>query len=185
MAAKLTTDRLVAALILLVMLGWFAMSLQLDFIVEGRPGPGFFPRWLSGLGVVLTAWILVTDFRNARKHQDMELVGPVGAPAPSDRATPEGAVVDPAREGVAVEEHDRGEFWRPLGALVALVAFILLQPVLGFQIGLLLLLLFISFVLIKMPLRLGLTVSIGTSLFIYGIFDRVFAVPFTTGIFGV
>lgn len=185
MTARLTADKIVAAVLLAVMLTWLVLSLQLEFFVEGKPGPGFFPVWLAALGTAMTAWTLLSDFLQARKRVPEVTTAVEDTSAALDPTAVEGAVVDATREGVAVEEHDRGELWRPVGAFAALFAFFLLQPILGFQVGLLLLLLFICFALIKMPWRVALTVCIGTSLFIYGIFDVLFGVPFTTGIFGI
>lgn len=56
-------DALVAGALAVLMLLWLWQASRLPYTVEGRPGPGFFPVWLSAVGALLSLSVLVTAVR--------------------------------------------------------------------------------------------------------------------------
>lgn len=172
----------VAAVLTAVMVTWFVLSMQLELIHDGKPGPGLYPAVLAGVGLVFAGVIVVAELRGWLAGR------PVAEPGHEPESAQAATTVDgkpPVPEGEAVEEHGRGEIVRPLGALAGLIGFLVLVPVLGFMLALLLVLASVSLALIRMPWRRGVAVSLGTTLFVYLVFDLLLAVPFPTGILGI
>jgi putative tricarboxylic transport membrane protein len=162
-------EHLVAGVLAVLMLLWLWQATRLPYTVAGRPGPGFFPVWLSAIGLVLSIAVLVTGIRAPRPTRSD---GEPASPEPDD------AQVD-----------DSGSRWagtvRLVGALLGAIAFLVLMPMLGFAVGLALYLAYLCLVIMRMRVASALALSLGTSAVIYLVFDQLLAVPFPTGMVGI
>jgi hypothetical protein len=92
---------------------------------------------------------------------------------------------DGVEEGVVIEEEGRGTVLRPLGALAGMVAFLLLMPVLGFQLGLAIFILYLNLVLIRMPWKLAVSITVVLAVLVNLIFVQFFHVPFPKSVLGI
>lgn len=182
-------ERLAAGVLAALMLAWLWQASQLPYVVEGRPGPGFFPVWLAGLGLVLTLAVLGGTFwrrtpagpgSDAESRGAAEEHGGMAAP-PSAAAGPEPD--PPAAAGTSPSW--RAQAARPVGALLGLVAFLALVPVLGFVVTLAAFLVYLSLPVMRMPVPSALAVSLGTVAFVYVVFAVLLSVPFPTGLVGI
>jgi hypothetical protein len=206
MIARLGTARILAVALATVMLLWLWQALRLRFSAEnGQPGPGAWPVWLTVLGLALALAAIVVETRKMRASSRRDTTSApdsaTAVAAPEREATGAdqeqgltvgaailGGAVVPAEgveEGKVIEEQGRGTVLRPLGALVGMLAFLVLMPVLGFQLGLLIFILYLNLVLIRMPWRLGISIAIALSLIVYLIFDLFFNVPFPKSFLGI
>ena len=176
-----------------VMLVWLVLALQLPYITNGQPGPGFFPVWLSVIGLVLALAPLATDVHGRlrksipRSSHDSE-GSPVQARATASsdilESSPPPAEID--REAHASsQESSKGQLGRLLGALLGVMAFFYLIPVLGFIVGLTIYLLYLTSLVLRMEVRRAVVVSMATMAFIYLVFSALLNVPFPTGMVGI
>lgn len=160
MRSKVRGGVAVAAALAVVMVAWLAMALQLDLVYDGQPAAGLFPVLLASVGIVFSLVVLSAEVRTGR------------------------AAIR-ASAGEADQRADWGALIKPALALAGLVAFLLLQSVLGFMIGLVLLLAFITFVVLRMTWWGSLIMTVSLTAFTYVVFDLLFNVPFPTGILGI
>jgi Tripartite tricarboxylate transporter TctB family len=178
-------ERLAAGALAALMLLWLWQARQLPYIVDGRPGPGFFPVWLAALGLALTLIILAGTFR---RHQP-DAPDPKAPPQDETQSTnqPE-RHVEPHQKtlgGDGAAQSTRAQALRLTGALAGLLAFLALMPLLGFVVGLAVYLLFLSLLVLRMRAVSGLAVSLGTVAFVYVVFGLLLNVPFPAGTIGI
>lgn len=167
-------EHLVAGALTVLMLLWLWQASQLPYTVDGRPGPGFFPVWLSAIGLVLGIAVLVAGIRASRPARPD---GEAASPEPDEQDGQDEAQAD-----------DPGQRWagtvRLVGALLGAVAFLLLMPILGFVVGLALYLAYLCLVIVRMRVPNALALSLGTAGVIYVIFAQLLEIPFPTGLMG-
>ncbi|NUL46115.1 tripartite tricarboxylate transporter TctB family protein [Cellulosimicrobium funkei] len=61
------------AVVLIILIGYTAMAFQMEWTTSGgRIGPGFFPRIIGSLGILVTVGALVTSIRRGRGDQEDE-----------------------------------------------------------------------------------------------------------------
>jgi putative tricarboxylic transport membrane protein len=128
------------------------------------PGPGFFPRWLGGLLVLLGAAWLVQLWRGHPGSVSVEAGEPIAAPS----------VLSPEEEPPAYS----------LPTVVAIVVSLcvlaaVLEP-LGYQLSLLLFLLFHLLVLGRRRLLLSAAIALAGSFGVFTAFTRLLGVPLPT-----
>jgi Tripartite tricarboxylate transporter TctB family len=198
MIARLGAARIVAAALATVMLLWLWQALRLRYSADnGQPGPGTWPVWLTLLGLALAVAVIVVETRTMRasSRRDSDPAPEVNAATsdPERDSLPVGAVIlgsaampaDGVEEGVVIEEEGRGTILRPLGALAGMVAFLLLMPVLGFQLGLAIFILYLNLVLIRMPWKLAVAITVVLAVLVNLIFVQFFHVPFPKSVLGI
>lgn len=156
-------EHLMAGLLAVLMVLWLWQASRLPYTVAGRPGPGFFPVWLSAIGLTLSLVVLVAGIRTARQPR------PDGEPPnPED---------DPRSRRTAMV--------RLLAALLGAVAFLMLMPILGFIVGLALYLAYLCLAVTRIRVVSAIALSQGTAAAIYLVFAVLLEVPFPTGLLGV
>jgi putative tricarboxylic transport membrane protein len=68
---------LVFGILLVVLAGYFQLALGMEWRTPaGRIGPGFFPRIIGGIGVVLTLVALVRSLRRVEPESEIDTDGP-------------------------------------------------------------------------------------------------------------
>jgi hypothetical protein len=184
MIARLGAARLLAVALATVMLLWLWQATRLKYTAaNGQPGPGFWPFWLTLLALALAIGAIVVETRKLH------------APSRSVASTPDETGSVPAgvapseshqdEEGIVVEEEGRGTILRPLGAMVGPIGFMLAMPVLGFQVGLALFILYLNLVLIRMSPVLAISLTVALALIVNLAFAQFFDVPFPKSILGI
>jgi putative tricarboxylic transport membrane protein len=141
---------------IVVALGIFVLlqSLQLDFYLEGVPGPGFFPMLVAG-ALAITGGLLCLSgfFGNKDTSEDFD--------PPS-----------------------RSQAKRSLGIWIVLVASVLLVPVVGFVVAMFALVGLLIFGLEGKRDLKGLLAVIAIPLLVYLLFVMLLQVELPTGMFG-
>ena len=125
---------------------------------EFSPGPGFAPVWLSGIGLCVSLLIAAHGLRVMRPSRRSEATAP------------------PVLEkwGVA----------RVLLTLLGMAAMIFLVPMLGLALAIIGFLLYLTLVVQRHSLAVGIGASVGTVVFVYVIFVHFLDVPVPTGPLG-
>jgi putative tricarboxylic transport membrane protein len=152
-------------LLLLGTAAWvFVSSLGLGYWTPIGPGPGFFPMWLAALlGAMSIIWLV----QLARRRSGSATA------APEDIATPGSR----AMEGPVQEALNLTQVLAVLGSLVAVTA---LLTVLGFQLSMLLFLLFQLKVLARRGWLLSIALSVAGSFGVFTIFTQLLTVNLPT-----
>ena len=135
---------------------WEAWSFQ--YGAEFAPGPGFTPVWLSAIGLCVSLLIAVAGLRAMRGN---EASGKAGPPALETR-------------GLA----------RVAFTLLGMAAMVFFVEWLGLVISILLFLLFLTLVVQRHAVGVGIGASVGTVVFVYVVFVRFLGVPIPTGPWG-
>ena len=123
---------------------------------EFSPGPGFAPVWLSATGLCVALLIAAHGFR-AMRHPDRFEATPV-------------------LEGRGVG--------RVAATLLGMAAMILLVPVLGLALSILAFLLYLTLIVQRHSLFVGIGASVGTVVFVYAVFVYSLDVPIPKGPLG-
>ena len=123
---------------------------------EFSPGPGFAPVWLSATGLCIALLIVAHGFR-AMRH-------------PADSEAP------PSLEGRGVV--------RVAATLLGMGVMILLAPMVGLALAILGFLLYLTLVVQRHSLVVGIGASVGTVLFVYMVFVYALDVPIPKGPLG-
>ena len=123
---------------------------------EFSPGPGFAPVWLSAIGLCVSLLIVANGWRALRDP---------------DAKLPE-----------ALEK--RG-LVRIVLTLLGLAAMIFLVPLLGLVLAILAFLLFLTLVVQRHSLAVGIGASVGTVVFVYVVFVHFLDVPIPKGPLGL
>jgi putative tricarboxylic transport membrane protein len=135
---------------------WEGWSFQ--YGTEFAPGPGFAPVWLSAIGLCVSLLIAAHALRAMRSGE-----GP-------DRST------EPALEKRGV--------MRVALTLLGMGAMILLVPWLGLAVSILLFLLYLTLVVQRHAVGVGIAASVGTVAFVYVLFVYFLEVPVPKGPLG-
>jgi hypothetical protein len=125
---------------------------------EFSPGPGFAPVWLSATGLLVSLLIAAHGFRLMRASERSE------------------ATAAPTLETWGV--------LRVVLTLLGLAAMIFLVPVLGLALAILAFLLYLTLIVQRHSLAVGIGVSVGTVAFVYVVFVHFLDVPVPTGPLG-
>ncbi|MFI6908227.1 tripartite tricarboxylate transporter TctB family protein [Nonomuraea sp. NPDC050394] len=169
MTSNRLAGHLVTGILNVLMLLWLWQAWLLPYTVDGRPGPGFFPVWLSAIGLVLGVAIQVAGIRAPRERASLE-------PDPGQHgAEPDGVGPESGRAGAV----------RLGGALLGGVALLVLMPLLGFVTGLAVYLAYLCVVIIRMRVIGAIAISLGTAATIHLVFAVLLGVPFPTGLLGI
>lgn len=144
----------IGALLTLASLIMLWQALGLPYGSEFAPGPGFAPTWITLLGVLNGALIVVTAWRQ-----------PDLPPAPPSEG---------GRRGLA----------RVAASLLGLIVMMALLPALGLLLAVLVYLLFLTVVIERLSLIQALGASLGTVVFIDVVFKRLLGVPLPAGPLG-
>lgn len=120
------------------------------------PGPGFFPRWLGGLLVVLGALWLVQILRAARVAP---AVDEQAEPIPSEEQPPEYAP------------------WSVVAIVASLCVLAGVLETVGFQVSMLVFLLFHLLVLGRRRLLVSVVIALAGSFGVFVVFTRLLTVP--------
>jgi Tripartite tricarboxylate transporter TctB family len=130
-------------------------SLQLDFYVESVPGPGFFPTLLA-IALAIAGFILSATSFVGRKHSQEDFDAPSGA-----------------------------QVRRSLSVWFAVLAAVLLVPLLGFVLSMLFLAAALILGLERKRHVAGVAAVILIPLLAYLLFVALLGVEFPTGVFGI
>ena len=130
-------------------------SLQLDFYVESVPGPGFFPTLLA-IALAIAGFILSVTSFVGRKHSQEEFAAP-----------------------------SRAQVRRSLSVWLAVLAAVLLVPLLGFVLSMLFLAAALILGLERKRHVAGVAAVILIPLLAYLLFVVLLGVEFPTGVFGI
>ena len=153
-------EDVVVGLILATIFGaalWEAWSFQ--YSTEFAPGPGFAPVWLSAIGVALSLTIVAGGWRALANR-----LGSADS-KPADR----------------IDKAGLGRVAATLGGLVALLA---AEAYLGYATAVLLFLLFLTLVVQRLRLVVGVLASVITVAAVYVVFVRLLGVPMPVGPLG-
>jgi hypothetical protein len=178
-------------------LGALVMALDYGLFLEGsRVGPGLVPAVVGALIVLVGGWELGATLRGHRVPHDRGLAEIVGAtvevPKPEGSTqSPDDGPVQVAGPGPGPDDIDifgrtpkqRGR--QLLVVSVALVAAVLLVPLLGFLVSFFLLSLFISAVVEQRRWLPSAIVSFAAVAAVYGLFVGFLEVPLPTGLLGI
>lgn len=148
-----------AVLVVLVGAAALVASRELEYWTALGPGPGFFPMWLGGLLCAFGAVWLVQLWRRRRRFEADAPAAAETDPAAAEEAPPEYSL----RTVVAI--------------LVSLCALAATLEVLGYQLSMLLFLLFHLLVLGRRRLLLSLTIALIGSFGVFVAFTRLLAMP--------
>ncbi|MFI6504478.1 tripartite tricarboxylate transporter TctB family protein [Nonomuraea typhae] len=166
MMSNRLAGHLVTGTLTVLMLLWLWQASRLPYTVDGRPGPGFYPVWLSAIGLLLGVAVLIAEIRAPHTIR------------------PDGEATDPEQNDGGPEPRWAGAA-RLGGALLGAVALLALMPVLGFFVGLALYLAYLCAVIVGMRAAGALAISVGTATTIYLVFGVLLGVPFPTGLLGI
>ena len=194
---------------LLAALGLGALVMALSyglFLDDLRVGPGLVPGVVGGLILLVAGWELLATLRGHRTSHDHGLaeivvaavetpgghVAPEGTASPDDGPVelhgPAGAVAAPGPGMDDIDIFGRTPQQRArqlLIVFVALVAAVLLVPVLGFLVSFFVLSLFISAVVERRRWIPSVIVSFLAVAAVYGLFVGFLEVPLPTGLLGM
>lgn len=135
---------------------WEASSFQ--YGTEFAPGPGFAPVWLSAIGVCVSLLIAAHGLRAMR-----------GGEGSRQRAAP-------ALEAWGLV--------RAALTLLGLAAMVLLVEPLGLVVSILLFLLYLTLLVQRLGIAVGIGASVGTVVFVYVVFVHFLEVPIPKGPLG-
>jgi hypothetical protein len=155
----MTRADFVGGLLLSVFFGaalWEAWSFQ--YGSEFAPGPGFAPVWLSAIGLCVSLLIAAHGLRAMR-----------GGEA-SDKA--------------AAPALEKGGLVRVAFTLLGMAAMVFLVEWLGLVVSILLFLLFLTLVVQRHAVGVGIGASVGTVVFVYVVFVHFLGVPVPKGPLG-
>ena len=156
----MTRADFVAGLLLSAFFGaalWEAWSFQ--YGTEFAPGPGFAPVWLSAIGLCVSLLIAAHGLRAMR-----------GSEGSAQRAAP-------ALEAWGLV--------RVALTLLGLAAMVLLVEPLGLVVSILLFLLYLTLVVQRHGVAVGIGASVGTVVFVYMVFVYFLEVPIPKGPLGL
>jgi hypothetical protein len=125
---------------------------------EFSPGPGFAPVWLSAIGLLVSLLIALHGFRLLRASERSE-----------------------ATEAPKLEKWG---LLRVVLTLLGLAAMIFLVPTLGLALAITAFLLYLTLVVQRHSLVVGIGASVGTVVFVYVVFVHFLDVPVPTGPLG-
>jgi hypothetical protein len=125
---------------------------------EFSPGPGFAPVWLSAIGLCVSLLIAVHGFRLMRGSERSEATAP--------------------------PELEKWGMLRVLLTMLGLAAMIFLVPMLGLALAIAAFLLYLTLVVQRHSLLVGIGASVGTVVFVYVVFVHFLDVPVPTGPLG-
>ncbi|MGB3762914.1 MAG: tripartite tricarboxylate transporter TctB family protein [Ornithinimicrobium sp.] len=153
-------------------------SKSLGYWTDLGPGPGFFPLCLGVLLATFgTAWVLSVARTSSAATGTIEPASPAIATSSSADSPASGAETRDA--GAADDGEEYPEYSVPtviaiIGSLVLLAATL---EILGYQIAMLLFLLFHLLVLGRRRLLLSLVIAVGGSIGVFVVFTRLLTVP--------
>ena len=188
---------------LLTALGLGALVMALGyglFLDDLRVGPGLVPAVVGALILLVGGWELVATLRGHRTSHDQGLAEIVGAAvdapvghAPEGTVSPDDGPLEVPGPGAGPGVNDIDIFGRTpqqrarqlVVVFLALIAAVLLVPLLGFLVSFFLLSVFISAMVERRRWIPSLTISFLAVAAVYGLFVGFLEVPLPTGLLGI
>lgn len=136
---------------------WEAASFQ--YRTEFAPGPGFAPVWISAIALAIALLIAFNAYRSSMHAK------------PDEEAQP-------------VERIEARGLARVGATLAGLLVMLAIVPLIGFVPSILAFLVFLTLLVQRLPVRVGLAASAGTVIFVYLVFVHFLDVPIPKGPLG-